>query len=157
MILFLLIFFGSENIKAQCNRVNSISESFDNWKSIPTCWETYSGLSMLYAKNKRITFYSMMTPKEDMYFITPKLKAGYYTITMDLSDNGGHTALSLFSVLNPSDKKSFSLIVKESEIKDGKRTQTFKLRKDAHVGLKVLLNDMHQAVYLDNLSIQPSK
>ena len=155
--LFLLLLFGIVDLNAQCTTVGSISEKFDASKSIPSCWDSQSGLSMIYVKNQRITFYSLMTPKQDMYLITPKLKAGTYTLTLDASANEGKTFLELFSISNPSNEKSFLMVVKASEIKGGKRTQTFRLKKDAHVGIKVLLDEMHQAVYVDNIMIQPRR
>lgn len=155
--LFLVFILGITSVNAQCSTVGSISEDFDGTKSIPTCWDSQSGLSMIYVKNKRITFYSLMTPREDMYLITPKLKAGTYTLTLDVSDNEGKTSLELLSMPNASNKKYFVSVGKATEIKGGKRVQTFRLNKDAHLGLKVGLTEMHQAVYVDNIQIQPRR
>ena len=99
----------------------------------------------------------MMTPREEMYFITPKLKAGDYTLSVDLADNGGESTLQLFSIENTSNQKSFISIVKPSPIKKATRVQNITLKKDAHLGLKVVLNDIHQAIYMDNLTIKPRK
>lgn len=157
ILLYILLIFGFLPLQAQCKTVYSISENFDAWTGIQPCWDTQSGLSMIYVKNKRITFYSMMTPREDMYFITPKLKAGEYTLSVNLADNGGESTLQLFSIENTSNQKSFMSIAKPSPIKKATRVQNITLKKDAHLGLKVVLNDIHQAIYMDNLTIKPRK
>lgn len=157
IIAGLLSIGGLLTINAQCKTVKSLVENFDTWKDIHQCWDTKSGLAMLYAKDKKVTFYSMVTPREDMYLITPKIKAGNYTLTLDISDNGGETSLELFSIQNTSDKKTFASIAKPSKITGAKRIQNITLKKDAHLGMKVLLNGIHQAVYIDNLSLKPRK
>ncbi|WP_407406017.1 hypothetical protein [Chryseobacterium sp.] len=157
IFLYLLLICGLLSLQAQCKMVYSISENFDAWTVIQPCWYTQSGLSMIYVKNKRITFYSMMTPREDMHFITPKLKAGEYSLSVDFSDNGGESTLQLFSIENTSNQKSFISIAKPSPIKKATRVQNITLKKNAHLGLKVVLNDMHQAIYMDNLIIKPRK
>lgn len=155
--LLLILLSGLYTVKAQCNTVAMLNENFDGWKSIQPCWETESGLSMVYAKKDRITFYSLMTPHEDMYLISPKLKAGQYTLTLDISDNGGDTSLELVAVTGSSGKFSYKSLGKATEIKGGKRVQVFKMNKDARLGLKVVLNDIHQAVYVDNVTVQPKR
>lgn len=153
----ILTIVGLLNVNAQCKTVTSITENFDTWKDIDKCWTAQSGGAMLYASNKKITFYSMTTPKEKMYLITPKLKAGNYTLTLDVSDNGGETSLEIFSVGKTTDQKSFVSIVKPQKIAKDKKVININLKKESHVALKVLLNGIHQAVYVDNLSIKPKK
>ncbi|MFZ4929458.1 hypothetical protein [Chryseobacterium sp. Mn2064] len=148
---------GFLTAKAQCTTVNKLSENFDSWKEINKCWTAQAGKAMLYAGDKKIIFYSMNDPRENMYLVTPKVKAGSYTLTLDVSDNGGETTLELFSVDNPSDTKSFASIAKASKITGDKKTYNISLKKDTRLGFKVLLNGVHQAVYLDNLSLQPKK
>lgn len=143
--------------KAQCKTVSTLTENFDTWKDINKCWTAQQGKAMLYVNEKKITFYSMTSPRENMYLITPKIKAGNYTLTLDASDNGGETTLELFSINNTADTKSFVSIAKPSKITGDKKTFTISLKKDSHVGLKVLLNGVHQAVYVDNLSLKPKK
>lgn len=142
---------------AQCKTVSTITENFDSWKEIGPCWTVQQGKAMLYASDKKIIFYSMTNPGENMYLITPKIKAGTYTLTLDISDNGGDTTLELLSINNTSDPKSYVSIVKPSKITGSKKTFTISLKKEANLGLKVLLNSVHQAVYVDNLSLKPKK
>jgi hypothetical protein len=78
-------------------------------------------------------------------------------LSLDISDNGGDTTLELFSINNPSDAKSYASIVKSSKIEGGKKTFDISLKKESNLGLKVLLNGVHQAVYVDNLSLKPKK
>lgn len=153
-----LALFGSlVTAQAQCTTVTAISENFDAWKDIDKCWTARQGKAMLYANDKKITFYSMTSPGEPMVLVTPKIKAGTYTLTLDASDNGGDTTLELFSVNTPSDPKTYTSMAKPSEITGDKKTFTVALKKDAHLGLKVMLNGIHQAVYLDNLSLKLKK
>ncbi len=148
---------GLLTAKAQCNTVSAITENFDAWKDINKCWTAQPGKAMLYAGDKKIIFYSMNSPREDMYLVTPKIKAGTYTLALDASDNGGETTLEIFTINSTSDAKSYVSVVKSSEITGSKKTFTISLKKDAHLGLKVLLNGIHQAVYIDNLSLTPKK
>ncbi|MFS4473252.1 hypothetical protein [Chryseobacterium sp. T20] len=148
---------GFLTANAQCKPVTALTESFDTWKDINKCWTAQSGKAMLYASDKRIIFYSMSNPGENMYLVTPEIKAGTYTLSLDLSDNGGETTLELFSVDNPSDVKTYVSITKPSKITGEKKTFTVSLKKDSHIGLKVMLNGVHQAVYMDNLSLQAKK
>lgn len=148
---------GFLTANAQCKPVTAIAESFDTWKDINKCWTAQAGKAMLYASDKRIIFYSMTNPGENMYLVTPEIKAGTYTLSLDLSDNGGETTLELFSVDNPSDIKTYTSITRPSKITGEKKTFTVSLKKDSHIGLKVLLNGVHQAVYMDNLSLQVKK
>lgn len=148
---------GFLTANAQCKPVTAIAESFDTWKDINKCWTAQAGKAMLYASDKRIIFYSMSNPGENMYLVTPEIKAGTYTLSLDLSDNGGETTLELFSVDNPSDIKTYTSITRPSKITGEKKTFTVSLKKDSHIGLKVLLNGVHQAVYMDNLSLQVKK
>ena len=148
---------GYLTANAQCKSVSTLAEIFDTWKDINKCWTAQPGKAMLYASDKRIIFYSMSSPGENMYLVTPEIKAGTYTLSLDLSDNGGETTLELFSVNSPSDAKSYVSITKPSKITGEKKTYTISLKKDAHLGLKVLLNGVHQAVYMDNFSLTPKK
>jgi len=148
---------GFLTANAQCKPVTAIAESFDTWKDINKCWTAQAGKAMLYASDKRIIFYSMSNPGENIYLVTPEIKAGTYTLSLDLSDNGGETTLELFSVDNPSDIKTYTSITRPSKITGEKKTFTVSLKKDSHIGLKVLLNGVHQAVYMDNLSLQVKK
>lgn len=148
---------GFATANAQCKPVSALTENFDTWKEIGSCWTSQQGKAMLYASDKKIIFYSMTNPGENMYLVTPKIKAGTYTLTLDISDNGGDTSLELFSINNTSDPKSYVSIAKPSKITGAKKTFTISLKKDTHLGLKVLLNCVHQAVYVDNLSLRQKK
>lgn len=153
----IMAFGGFLTANAQCKTVATLTENFDTWKDINKCWTAQPGKAMLYASEKKIIFYSMTNPRENMYLVTPKIKAGTYTLSLDISDNGGETTLEVFSINNASDPKSYVSIVKPSKITGDKKTLTISLKKDANVGLKVLLNGVHQAVYVDNLSLKPKK
>ncbi|MCD0479269.1 hypothetical protein LPB90_12450 [Chryseobacterium sp. LC2016-29] len=157
VLVGILTLGGFLTVNAQCKTVSTLTENFDTWKDIDKCWTAHQGKAMLYAKEKKVTFYSMTSPRENMYLVTPKIKAGNYTLTLDISDNGGETTLEVFSVNNPSDTKSYVSIVKPSKITGDKKTINISLKKDANVGLKVMLNGIHQAVYVDNLSLKPKK
>ncbi|SHL75454.1 hypothetical protein SAMN05444360_10474 [Chryseobacterium carnipullorum] len=148
---------GFLTVNAQCTSVSAITENFDSWKDISKCWTAQQGKAMLYANDKRIIFYSMSSPGENMYLITPKIKAGTYTLSFDISDNGGETTLEMFSINNPSDSKSYVSIANPSKITGDKKRFDIYLKKDSSLGLKVLLNGVHQAVYVDNFSLKPKK
>lgn len=148
---------GFLTANAQCTTVTTITENFDSWKDISKCWTAQQGKAMLYASDKRIIFYSMSSPGENMYLITPKIKAGTYTLSFNISDNGGETTLEMFSINNPSDSKSYVSIANPSKITGDKKTFDISLKKDSSLGLKVLLNGVHQAVYVDNFSLKPKK
>ena len=152
-----LILGGLVTAKAQCSTVSTLTENFDTWKDINKCWTAQPGKAMLYASDKKIIFYSMNSPRENMYLVTPKIKAGTYTLTLDASDNGGETTLEIFTISNTSDAKSYVSVAKASEITGVKKTLTISLKKDTHLALKVLLNGIHQAVYIDNVSLTPKK
>ncbi|MGD1319253.1 hypothetical protein [Chryseobacterium sp. 2R14A] len=142
---------------AQCKTVTTLAENFDTWKDIDKCWTAQSGKAMLYSKDKKVTFYSMMSPRENMVLVTPKIKAGNYTLSLDISDNGGETTLEVLSLNNAADTKASVAVAKASKITGDKKTINVLLKKDAHLGLKVMLNGIHQAVYIDNLSLKPKK
>ncbi|GAA5082762.1 hypothetical protein GCM10023210_00480 [Chryseobacterium ginsengisoli] len=148
---------GFLTINAQCKTVSTLTENFDTWKDINKCWTAQQGKAMLYASDKKIIFYSMTNPGENMYLVTPKIKAGNYTLTLDASDNGGETTMELFSINNTADTKSYVSIAKPSKITGDKKVFNISLKKDANLGLKVLLNGVHQAVYVDNLSLKSKK
>ncbi|MDN3692371.1 hypothetical protein QWZ06_08880 [Chryseobacterium tructae] len=145
---------GLLTAKAQCKPVSTIVENFDTWKDIDKCWTAQGGKAMLYASDKKIIFYSMNSPGENMYLVTPEIKAGNYTLTLDISDNGGETTLEIFSVGNTSDAKSYVSIAKPSKITGDKKTFNIAIKKDTRLGLKVLLNGVHQAVYMDNFLLK---
>lgn len=153
----ILTFAGFLTANAQCKTITTITENFDNWKEINKCWTAQQGKAMLYAGDKKIIFYSMTNPGENMYLVTPKIKAGKYTLTFDISDNGGETSVELFSINNASDAKSYMSIAKSSKIAGGKKAFDISLKKDSNLGLKVLLNGVHQAVYVDNFTLKPQK
>lgn len=148
---------GLLTVNAQCKTVSTLTENFDTWKDINKCWTAQQGKAMLYASDKKIIFYSMTNPGENMYLITPKIKAGTYTLSFDISDNGGETTLELFSINNASDAKSYVSIAKPAKITGDKKVLTISLKKDSSLGLKILLNGIHQAVYMDNFSLKPKK
>jgi hypothetical protein len=153
----IIAFGGFLTANAQCKTVTTITENFDTWKDINKCWTAHQGKAMLYATDKKIVFYSMTDPGENMYLVTPKIKAGKYTLTLDISDNGGETTLELFSISNAADTKSYVSIAKSAKIAGGKKTFDISLKKDSNLGLKVLLNGIHQAVYVDNFSLKSKK
>ncbi|MBV8328335.1 hypothetical protein [Chryseobacterium sp.] len=148
---------GFLTTQAQCKTVSTLTENFDTWKDINKCWTAQQGKAMLYASDKKVIFYSMKDPRENMYLVTPKIKAGKYTLSLDLSDNGGETTLELFSIGNTSDTKSYTSIAKPAKITGNKKVYTISLKKDSYLGLKVLLSGVHQAVYMDNFSLKPEK
>jgi len=141
----------------QCKTVTELNENFDSWKDIDKCWNAESGKSMLYSSEGKITFYSMMSSGERMILSTPKMKAGTYKLTLDISKKSGDASLELFSIGNTSDLKSYVSISKPSAISGTKKAYTINLKNDAHLGFKVLLNGIHQAVYIDNLVLKPAK
>lgn len=71
----------------------------------------------------------MNNPRENMYLVTPKIKAGNYTLTLDASDNGGETTLELFTINNTADAKSYVSIAKPSKITGDKKTFTVSLKR----------------------------
>lgn len=154
----IVILGGFLTVQAQCKPVSTITENFDTWKDINKCWIAQAGgKTMLYASDKKIIFYSMYSPGENMYLVTPKIKAGNYSLSFDISDNGGETTLEIFSVSNTSDTQSYVSIAKPSKITGDKKTFNISVKKETHLALKVLLNGVHQAVYLDNFSLKPKK
>ena len=148
---------GFVTANAQCKTVSTLTENFDTWKDIDKCWTVQKGEAMLYASDKKIIFYSMTNPNEHMYLVTPKIKAGNYTLSLDVTDNGGETTLEILSIQNASNPKTFATIAKPVKIGKDKKVFNISLKKDSNLGLKVMLNGVHQAVYLDNLSLKPRK
>ena len=148
---------GFVTANAQCKTVSTLTENFDTWKDIDKCWTVQKGDAMLYASDKKIIFYSMTNPKENMYLVTPKIKAGNYTLSLDVTDNGGETTLEILSIQNASNPKTFATIAKPVKIGKDKKVFNISLKKDSNLGLKVMLNGVHQAVYLDNLSLKLRK
>lgn len=152
-----MVLGGFLTANAQCKTVSMLVENFDTWKDVNKCWTAQQGKAMLYSSDKKIVFYSMTNPGENMFLVTPKIKAGKYTLTLDVSDNGGETTLELFSINNTSDAKSYVSMAKPSKIIGGKKAFDIALKKDSNLGLKVLLNGVHQAVYVDNFSLTQKK
>jgi len=148
---------GFLTANAQCKTVSTLTENFDTWKDINKCWTVQKGEAMLYASDKKIIFYSMTNPKENMYLVTPKIKAGNYILSLDITDNGGETTLEILSVQNAANPKTFASIAKPVKIAKDKKVFNISLKKDSNLVLKVMLNGVHQAVYLDNLSLKPKK
>ena len=148
---------GFVTANAQCKTVSTLTENFDTWKDIDKCWTVQKGEAMLYASDKKIIFYSMTNPKENMYLVTPKIKAGNYTLSLDVTDNGGETTLEILSIQNAGNPKTFATIAKPVKIGKDKKVFNISLKKDSNLGLKVMLNGVHQAVYLDNLSLKLRK
>ena len=148
---------GFVTANAQCKTVSTLTENFDTWKDINKCWSIQKGEAMLYASENKIIFYSMTSPKENMYLVTPKIKAGNYTLSLDVTDNGGETTLEILSIQNASNPKTFATIAKPVKIGKDKKVFNISLKKDSNLGLKVMLNGVHQAVYLDNLSLKLRK
>lgn len=153
----LLVLGASFASNAQCSTLTSLNENFDAWKKIDKCWNAESGKSMLYNSEGKITFYSMMSSGERMILSTPKMKAGTYKLTLDISKNSGDASLELFSIGSVSDSKSYVSISKPSAITSTKKSYTINLKNDAHLGFKVLLNGVHQAVYIDNVVLKAGK
>jgi hypothetical protein len=148
---------GFVTASAQCKTVSAIAENFDTWKDISKCWSIQKGEAMLYASDKKVIFYSMTNPKENMYLVTPKIKAGNYTLSLDATDNGGETTLEILAIQSAANPKTFATIAKPVKIGKDRKTFSISLKKDSNLGLKVMLNGVHQAVYLDNLSLKPRK
>ncbi len=153
----IMVLGGWVTAQAQCTAVSAIAENFDTWKDISKCWTAQQGKAMLYSSDKKIVFYSMTNPGENMFLVTPKIKAGTYTLALDSSDNGGKTTLELFSIGSTSDTKSYAALTKPAEITGDRKVMTVMLKKDAYLGLKVSLSGIHQAVYVDNFSLKPKK
>lgn len=141
--------------QAQCKTVTSLNENFDNWKDIDKCWHADGGEAMLYHKEGRIVFYSMMNPEENMTLSTPKVKAGKYSLSFEALNKGSKATLVLYRIENPSDLSTLKTISKEIEITEGTRNFMVTLPVDAHIGFKVLLTGIHHALYLDNVVLKP--
>lgn len=145
----LLVLAASFASNAQCTTLTSLNENFDSWKKIDKCWNAESGKSMLYSSEGKITFYSMMSSGERMILSTPKMKAGTYKLTLDISKNSGDASLELFSIGSVSDAKSYVSISKPSAITGTKKSYTINLKNDAHLGFKVLSILNYQCKPLD--------
>src|SRR5690554_7256667 len=150
----IIAFGGLLTVQAQCKTVSSINENFDNWKDVDKCWKADGGEAMLYHKEGRIVFYSMMNPEESMTLSTPKVKAGKYSLSFDALNNGSKATLILYRIENPSDLSTLKTISKEIEITEGTRNFTVTLPVDAHIGFKVVLTGIHHAFYIDNVALK---
>lgn len=146
---------GLLTAQAQCKTVTTIDENFDNWKDIDKYWKADGGEAMLYHKEGKIVFYSMMNPEENMVLSTPKVKAGKYSLSFEALNKGAKATLVLYQIEDSSNTSTFKSISKEIEISEGKRTFTLTLAKDAHIGFKVLLTGIHHALYIDNVVLKP--
>src|SRR5690554_1052633 len=151
----MLVLGGLLTAQAQCNTVTEINENFDNWKDIDKCWKADGGEAMLYHKEGRIVFYSMMNPEENMILSTPKVKAGKYSLSFEALNKGSKATLVLYRIENPSDLSTLKTISKEIEITEGTRNFMVTLPVDAHIRFKVLLTGIHHALYLDNVVLKP--
>ncbi len=149
-----LVFGGLLLAQAQCKTVTGINENFDSWKDIDKCWKADGGEAMLYYKEGRIVFYSMMSPEENMMLSTPKVKAGKYSLSFDALNKGGKATLVLYRIEDNSDSSTFKSISKEIEISEGTRNFTVTLPVDSHIGFKVLLTGIHHAFYIDNVVLK---
>src|SRR5690606_39630590 len=80
-------FFSSRRRHTRFSRdwSSDVCSSDLSWKKIDKCWNAESGKSMLYNSEGKITFYSMMSSGERMILSTPKIKAGTYNLTLDIS------------------------------------------------------------------------
>ncbi len=150
----MLVFGGLLTTQAQCKTITSLNENFDNWAAIDKCWKAEGGEAMLYHKEGRIVFYSMMNPEENMILSTPKVKAGKYSLSFDALNKGAKATLVLYRIEDNSDSSTFKSISKEIEITEGTRNFTVTLPVDAHIGFKVLLTGIHHAFYIDNVVLK---
>lgn len=150
----MLVLGGLLTAQSQCKTVTDINENFDNWKEMDKCWHADGGEAMLYHKEGRIVFYSMMNPEEKMTLSTPKVKAGKYSLSFDALNKGSKATLVLYRVENTSDLSTLKTISKEIEITEGTRNFTVTLPVDAHIGFKVLLTGIHHAFYIDNVVLK---
>lgn len=150
----MLVLGGLLTAQSQCKTVTEINENFDNWKEIDKCWHADGGEAMLYHKEGRIVFYSMMNPEEKMTLSTPKVKAGKYSLSFDALNKGAKATLMLYRIEDNPDSSTFKSISKEIEITEGTRNFTVTLPVDAHIGFKVLLTGIHHAFYIDNVVLK---
>ncbi len=150
----IIAFGGLLTAQAQCKTVSSINENFDNWKDIDQCWKADGGEAMLYHKEGKMVFYSMMNPQERMTLSTPKVKAGKYSLSFDALNKGAKATLVLYRIENPSDLSALKPMSKEIEISEGTRNFTVTLPVDAHIGFKVILSGIHHAFYIDNVILR---
>lgn len=153
----MLVFGGLLTAQAQCKTITSLNENFDNWAAIDKCWKADGGEAMLYHKEGRIVFYSMMNPQENMMLSTPKVKAGKYSLSFDALNKGAKATLVLYRIEDNSDSSTFKSISKEIEITEGTRNFTITLPVDAHLGFKVLLTGIHHAFYIDNVVLKAAE
>lgn len=151
----LLILGGLLTIQAQCTTITGLNENFDNWNDIDKCWNAESSEAMIYHKEGRIVFYSMMNPNENMMLSTPKVKAGKYSLSFEALNKGAKSTLVLYRLEDLSSPSTFKAMSQEIEISEGKRNFTITLPEDNHIGFKVLLTGVHHAFYLDNVILKP--
>lgn len=147
-------FGGLITAQAQCKTVSSINENFNNWKDIDKCWSADGGEAMLYFKENKIVFYSMMNPQENMILSTPKVAKGTYTISLDALNKGGKATVVVGQISDPSQTSTFTALTKPVEITEGKKEFTLTLTHDTNIGIKIVLSDIHQAVYIDDVVLK---
>src|SRR5690606_1941920 len=128
----LLVFSGVITSTAQCTTVTSLNENFDSWKKIDKCWNAESVKSMLYNNEGKITLHSMISSDETMILSKPKIIAGTYNLTLDISTNSGDASLALFSIANVSDDRSYVSISHPSTVTGTQKSYTINLNNDAH-------------------------
>ncbi len=150
----MLVLGGLLTTQAQCKTITSINENFDNWKDMDQCWHADGGEAMVYHKEGRIVFYSMMNPEENMTLSTPKVKAGKYSLSFEALNKGSKATLVLYRIEDNSNSSSFKTISKEIEITEGTKNFTVTLPVDAHIGFKVVLTGIHHAFYIDNVVLK---
>lgn len=153
----MLVFGGLLTAQAQCKTITSLNENFDNWKEIDKCWKADGGEAMLYHKDGRVVFYSMMNPEENMVLFTPKVKAGKYSLSLDALNKSGKAVLVIGNNPDVSNNSAFNTLTESVEITEGTKEFSITLTEDSHIAIKVLLTGVHQAVYLDNLVLKATR
>lgn len=152
-----LVFGGLLTTQAQCRTITSLSENFDNWKEIDKCWKVDGGEAMLYHKDGRVVFYSMMNPEEDMVLFTPKVAAGKYSLSLEALNKSGKAVLVIGNNPDVSNNLAFNTLTESVEITEGTKEFSITLTEDSHIAIKVLLTGVHQAVYLDNVVLKATR
>lgn len=140
---------------AQCKTQTTLTENFDNWKDIDRCWTAHSGEAMLYVNNGKVVFYSMTNPEEKMILTTPKFVAGDFSLSLDALNKSGKATIVIGQITDASDLSTFEELTKPVEITEGTKEFSFTVSKEAHIGIKIFLTGVHQAVYIDDVAIKP--
>ncbi|MDO4727553.1 MAG: hypothetical protein Q4B43_00980 [Bacteroidota bacterium] len=153
IIITVFSILGALTVQAQCNKQTNINENFDKWKDIDQCWDVYSGEAMLFAKEGKVVFYSMTSPNEEMYLVTPKLSKGTYTVSLDGVDKNTKATLVLYAITDFSDVKTYTPLTKAVDVNGQTIKNTITINQDLRIGIRVNLPNVHQAVYIDNVVI----